>query len=211
MKRFILPVVILALITVATFFIISKAQTRPDELDAKTQRELLDGYAKMMGSINAEKAGLPSSAELEKATLANPRHVLLVPLDKLKAMDSTQNLANITTAGPSIYYEVRNANGAVLAMMEVVSNDGKYRAVSFGNKSMAESIARNGAKNPAGNILRIQALHMDFLSNGVGTAMTYTALQDIPDFDIRQGATYSNGELLTRVLPFVKRYNELPL
>ncbi|MBS1616590.1 MAG: hypothetical protein JST06_10795 [Bacteroidetes bacterium] len=211
MKRIILPVVILALVAVATFFIISKAQTRPDELDAKTQRELLDGYAKMMGNINTEKTGLPTAAQLEQASLVNPRHVLLVPLDKLKALDSTQLLPKIMSAGPSIFYEVRDAKGTIIAMMEVVSKDGKYSAASFGRKAMAQAIARQGANNPTGNIVRIQALHMDFLENGTGDNMTFTALQDIPDFDIRQGATYGSRELLSRVLPFVKSYNELPL
>jgi hypothetical protein len=211
MKRIIFPVAILAVAAVVTFFLIAQAQTRPDELDAKTQRELLDGYVKMVGTINAEKTGLPTAAQLEKATLVNPRHVLLVPLDRLKALDSTQSLTSIMSTGPSIFYEVRDAAGATIAMMEVVNKDGKYSAASFGRKAMAQAIARNGANNPTGNIVRIQALHMDFLANGDGPNMTFTALQDIPDFDIRQGATYGSRELLARVLPFVKSYNGLPL
>jgi len=211
MKRIILPVAILAVVAVVTIILISKAQTRPDEIDAKTQHELLSGYAQMMGSVNAEKTGLPTAAQLEKATLVNPRHVLLVPLDKMKALDSTQPLTSIMTTGPSVFYEVRDANGGTLAMMEIVNKDGKYNAVSFGQRAMAQAIARNGANNPMGNIVRIQALHMDFLGNGDGPTMTFTALQDIPDFDIKQGATYGSKELLARVLPFVKSYNGLPL
>ena len=73
---------------------------------------------------------------------------------------------------------------------------------------MAQAIARNGANNPSGNIVRIQALRLDFLATSDGN---FTALQDVPDFGIRAGETMSDRDLLQRVQPFARRYNGLPL
>jgi hypothetical protein len=208
MKRTLIPLTILVIAGLVTLMLLTKAQNRQGDLDPKRARELLDNYAKMLEGVNTQKAGLPSAADLRGATLANPRQVALVPLDKLKALDSAGSIGSILMPGTTTYYEVRGANGAVLALMEVGSKDGKYVAASFGHRAMAEAIARNGANNPSGNIVRIQALHLDFLATSDGG---FVALQDVPDFGIRQGAAFSDRELLQLVQPFARKYNGLPL
>src|ERR1043165_6374954 len=121
MKKYMLPLTILLIAGMVTFIMLTKAQNHQDSLDPKTARELLDNYAKMMEGINTEKAGLPSAADLKTATLANPHRVMLVPLDKLKALDSNGSIAAITSQGASSFYEVRGASGAILGLMEVTS------------------------------------------------------------------------------------------
>lgn len=212
MKKYMIPLTILIVAGLVTLMMLTKAQTRQDELDPKTARELLDNYARMMEGIDVRKAGLPSADELKSATLAHPRHVMLVPLDKLKALDSTFGaIGSILTPGVTTFYEVRGANGAVLALMEVAFHDGKYSAVSFGHRAMADAVSRNGANNPSGDLIRLQALRLDFLYSNTGGLVTYTALQDVPEFGMRQGASFTDKQLLHIVQPFARRYNGLPL
>lgn len=212
MKKYMLPLTILVIAGLVTMMLLTRAQDRKGDLDQQTARELLDNYAKMLEGMNTEKAGLPSAADLKAATIVNPHQVMIVPLDKLKALDSANgSIGSILTQGATTFYEVRGANGNVLALMEVGSKDGKYQAVSFGHKAMVDAISRAGANNPQGNLIRIQALRLDFLASNAGGAMTYTALQDVPEFGIRQGAAFADKQLLQVVQPFARRYNGLPL
>ena len=212
MKKYMIPLTILIVAGLVTLMLLTTAQTREDNLDPKTARELLDNYAKMLEGMTTGKAGLPTPEELRTATLVNPRHTMLAPLDKLKELDSsTGSIGSILQLGPSTFYEVRGANGNVLALMEIGMKDGKHTALSFGHRAMAEAIARNGANNPTGDIVRIQALHLDFLSGNAGGIVMYTALQDVPEFGLRQGASLSDKDLLKTVQPFARRYNGLPL
>lgn len=212
MKKYILPITAFVVVAFATMFLLTKAQTRPESMDQKTARELLDGYAKLLDGMDLAKTGLPSAAALRSATLVNPRHVLLAPLDKLRALDSVSGtIGSILNAGPTTFYEVRGADGAVLALMEVGMKDGKAMAVSFGHKAMAEAIARQDANNPNGDLVRIQALHLDFLANDMGGLAMYTALQDVPEFGLRAGSSFSDKDLLRRLQPFARQYNGFPL
>jgi len=212
MKKYMIPLMLLVVAGLVTVMLLTKAQTRPDNLDPKTARELLDNYARMLEGMDVQKTGLPSAAELKEATLANPRNVMLVPLDKLKALDSISgSIGSIMTPGATTFYEVRGANGATLALMEVAMKEGKYMAASFGHRPMADAIGRAGANNPAGDLVRVQALRLDFLANTAGGIVTYAALQDVPEFGIRQGATFTDKQLLQVVQPFARRYNGLPL
>lgn len=212
MKKYILPVTAFVVVAFATMYLLTKAQTRPETMDQKTARELLDGYAKMLEGVDHAKMGLPSAEALKSATLVNPRHVLLAPLDKLRALDSAKaSIGSILNAGPTTFYEVRGADGSILALMEIGMKDGKPVPASFGHKAMAEAIARYGADNPKGDIVRIQALHLDFLNNNIGNLATYTALQDVPEFGLRAGALFTDKELLRRVQPFAREYNGFPL
>jgi hypothetical protein len=212
MRKYIFPIAAFVVVACVTMILLTKAQTRPEALDPKTARELLDGYAKMLEGTDMSKAGLPSAEALKTATLANPRHVLLAPLDKLRALDSVNgSIGSILNSGPTTFYEVRSANGAVLALMEVGMKDGKYMAASFGHKAMAEAIASVGANNPTGDLVRIQALHLDFLANNSGGIATYMALQNVPEFGIRQGASFTDKDLIRILQPFARQYNGFPL
>ena len=213
MKKYMIPLVILVIAGLVTVMMLTRAQTRPENLDDKTARELLDWYGRMLEGIDGQKAGLPSAAELKGASLANPRQVRNVPLDRLKALDSVAgSIGSIMTAGPTTFYEVRGANGALLALMEVGSKDGKYSAASFGHRSMAEAISRAGANNPGGEIVRIQALRLDFvMGTGPDGLAVYTALQDVPELGLRPGASFTDKQLLQIVQPFARRINGLPL
>ena len=212
MKKYIFPISAFLVVACVTMMLL-KAQTRPDDtLDQKTARELLDGYAKMLEGTDLAKTGLPSAEALKTSTLVNPRRVLLAPLDKLRALDSANgSIGSILNAGPTTFYEVRGADGAVLALMEVGMKDGKYMAASFGHKAMAEAIASVGANNPTGELVRVQALHLDFLASNSGGIAVYMALQNVPEFGIRQGASFSDKELLRRLQPFARQYNGFPL
>src|SRR6478609_6617077 len=115
MKKYLLPITAFVVVAFATMFLLTKAQTRPESMDDKTARELLDGYAKLLEGTDLTKTGLPSAEALRSAKLMNPRHVLLAPLDKLRALDSANgSLGSILNAGPTTFYEVRAADGAVL-------------------------------------------------------------------------------------------------
>ena len=211
MKKYMLPLTILLIAGMVTLIMLTRAQNRNGDLDPKSGRELLDNYAKMLEGMNTAKTGLPSAADLKTATLVNPHQVKTVPLDKLKALDSNGSIASITMQGASTFYEVRAANGAVLALMEVVNKDGKNMAASFGHKAMADAIGKLGANMPSADLVRIQALHLDFLASNANGVMTYTALQTVPEFGLRAGATMPDKELLRIVSPFARKYNGLPL
>src|SRR4051812_3116863 len=111
MKKYMIPLTILIIAGLVTLMLLTKAQTRPDNMDPKTARELLDNYAKMLEGINTEKTGMPGAADVRAATLVNPRQVRVVPLDRLKALDSNGSIGSIMVQGATTFYEVRSASG----------------------------------------------------------------------------------------------------
>jgi hypothetical protein len=194
----------------------SMAQNR-NTLDKETEAIVLKTVYQLVNDSNYSKLGFASVAEARNLTIGTGLPISIVPLDKLKTLDSASgSLQTIKLPSQSALYPLINARSQQpVALVNIEMKEGKATVRGIGNNSLAAAIKTTSANlspdmQRSAELVRIPALQLDFLSVTDQGTHYYLALTTIADLQIEKGARLTDQSLLTKVLPLARRYNGLP-
>lgn len=179
------------------------AITAPESLHV-TARAAFSDLLRQSAASKARLSGMPSAEEAPQADLGEPLPVAMVRLDRLKAAQPGDRLADLMDRLDSVVYPVQ-VNAEARAELEMSLIDGAWRAASVGGTGHARVVAGLRQKQRgAAFLLRVPALHAEFLAQGEGEGLLLTPLFEVAGAGLAAGKALAAAEVMERLLPLAR-------
>jgi hypothetical protein len=191
------------------------AQAFADAQTAATQS--LATFRKLVTSENYKELGFESADQVANARLGAPLQIFIVKLDQLREYQTGSDPNRLLNEGAQLYYPVA-VGEQTRSSLVVEQSEGKWKAASFGNAGLAKQIAVVSKRATAPQttvssefIVQVPALGIYFLGHRADNKLMLTPLATDPGYDLKAGATQPAEEIFTKLAPFAKSHNGLPM
>jgi hypothetical protein len=103
-------------------------------------RKSLDEFRQLVTPENFADLGFASAEEAAQAELGRPIEVAIVPLNRLRAYEASQDPMTLLVQGGEVVYEVTVA-GEVRTGLTVDQRGGMWEGIGFGSRNLTAAIA----------------------------------------------------------------------
>jgi hypothetical protein len=172
--------------------------------------EGLQAFRGLVDDQNFRELGFESREEVGSATLGEPIRVFIVRLDRLKEFQDTSDARALLTDTRQLIFPLA-AGGQTRSSITVADQNGRWAAASFGGPNLAKQLtaARSNVGGAASLMyVKVPSLNAYFVaSEAEGGELMLTALNDVPNLQLRQGARMTAKDAFAALVPAARAHD----
>ena len=183
--------------------------------DSQVTRSLKT-FMSLLDSQEVKDFGLKSVAQLATLRPGKQFKKYMISLDKIREFKQGDNVKAIISEYPAVEVSLISQTGKIETSIEFLkTSQGKWEPGGFG--ATPDMIRLSDARDvipdnviKKGDLIRIPALQMTFLTVSSSTGLEFISLEDYPNLNLHRGQKAKASNVILRLVPEALKHNGLP-
>jgi hypothetical protein len=178
--------------------------------------EGLQAFRGLVDDQNFRELGFESREEVASAALGDPIRVYMVRLDRLREFQATGDPKALLTDTRQLIFPV-TAGGQTRSSITVADENGRWASAAFGGPNLIkqlttqrDNLARAESRPAASySYVKVPSLNAYFIASesGVGGELMVTPLNDVPNVQMKQGASMAAKDAFAALVPAARAHD----